>query len=103
MYEKLQILCSSGNGQALLGMPYIDMLNIININCNTIDTHRNDSTDNCGTNTAIPQRSRQVQHNRNMVQDADRAAKCCANIDSFSKFKNKDKPMIIGKEPNTIR
>ena len=44
-----------GNGQALLGMPDIDMFNIIKINCNTIGTHENDSTNNCSTNTVICQ------------------------------------------------
>ena len=33
-----------GNRQALLGMPDIDMLSIIKINCNAIGTHRYDST-----------------------------------------------------------
>ena len=50
-----------GNGQALLGMPDIGMLNIIKINCNTIGTHGNDSADNCRTNTAIHQSSKHVQ------------------------------------------
>ena len=31
-----------GNGQALLGMPDIDTLNIITINFNTIDTQETD-------------------------------------------------------------
>ena len=40
--------------QAVLGMPDIDMLNIIKINCDTIGTHGNDSVHNCSTNTARP-------------------------------------------------
>ena len=91
-----------GNGQSLLDMPDIDMLNIININCNTIDTHRNDSTNNCCTNTVICQSSRLVQHYTNMMQDADITKKCYANTDSISEFENKDKPMVTDKEPNTI-
>ena len=74
-----------GNGQALLGMPDIDMLDIININCNTINTHGNDSVDNCSTNTAICQSSRHVQHCTNMIQDADKAKKCYTNTESISK------------------
>ena len=35
-----------GNGQALLGMPDIEMLNIINKNCNSTATHGADSTNN---------------------------------------------------------
>ena len=44
-----------GNGKASLGMPDIDMLNIIKRNCKTIGTHRNDSANNCSTITAICQ------------------------------------------------
>ena len=55
-----------GNGQALLGMPDTDMLNIININCNTIVTHGTDSANNCSS-------SKHVQHYTNMMQEADRA------------------------------
>ena len=36
-----------GNGQALLGMPDIEVLNIININVNTIDMKDGRGTDNC--------------------------------------------------------
>ena len=36
------------------------------------------------------------------MQDVDKAKKSYANIDAISKFKNKDKPMVIDKEPNTI-
>ena len=91
-----------GKGQALLGMPDIDMFNIININCNTIDKHGNHSTNNYSTNTVFCQSARHVQHYKNMMQDSDRAGKCYANADSMSKFENKDKPTVIDKEPNTI-
>ena len=37
-----------------------------------------------------------------MVWGADRAEKCSMNTDTISKFENKDKPMAIDKEPNTI-
>ena len=91
-----------GNGKALLGIPDIGALNIIKINCNTIDTDGKDSADNCSTNTAIHHSYKHVQHYTNMMQDVDRAEKSCTNIDAISKFKNKDKTMIINKEPNTI-
>ena len=56
MYKKMfKFFIVPGNMQALLGMPDIDMLNIINIKCNTTDTHGNDSADNYSTNTAIYQ------------------------------------------------
>ena len=51
-----------GNGKALLGMPDIDMLNIIHRNCNTIDTQEADRANNCSTNTAICWGSRYEQH-----------------------------------------
>ena len=71
-------------GQALLGIPDIDILNIININCNTIDTYRNGSANNYSITTAICQSSRHVQHYTNMVHNADRAKKGFANTDSIS-------------------
>ena len=37
-----------------------------------------------------------------MMQEAERAKKCYANTDNISKFDNKDKPMVIDKEPDTI-
>ena len=91
-----------GRRQAMLGMPGIDTFNIINIICNTIDTHGNVSANNCSTNTAICQSSRHVQHYTNMVQDADRAEKCYANTKNISEFKNKDKPTVTDKEARTI-
>ena len=36
------------------------------------------------------------------MEDVGRAKKSCANIDAVSKFENKDKPMVIDKEPNKI-
>ena len=50
-----KFLVVPGKGQALLGMPYTDMLNIKNIDCNTIDKLGNDSTNNCSTNNTISQ------------------------------------------------
>ena len=83
-----------GNGQAFLGVPDTDTLN--NINCNKIDTHGNDSADNCSRNTATHQSSRHVQHHTNMMQDADRVDKFYANTDSISKSKtNKSQWLLI--------
>ena len=57
-HNNIQKMCKffvvPGNRQALLGMPDIDRLNIMKINCNTIGTHRNDSADNYSTNTSSP-------------------------------------------------
>ena len=73
-----------GYGQALLGMSAIDMLNIIHINCNTIDKQETDRASNCSTNTAICQGSRHEQHCTNVMQEVDRAKKCFANTDRLS-------------------
>ena len=51
-----------GNGQAVLGMPDNNTLNIIHINCNTIDTQEMDRTNYCSTNMAIHKGSRHEQH-----------------------------------------
>ena len=40
----------SGNGQALLGMQHIEILNILTIICNTIGTEEADKDANCHTN-----------------------------------------------------
>ena len=49
------------------------LMSIIHINCNTIDTQETDRANNCSTNTAIYQGSRQEQHYTDMMQEADRA------------------------------
>ena len=92
----------TGNGKALLGMPHIDILNIIQINCNTIDIQETDTANNCSTNTAICHGSRHEQHYTNMMQEADRAEKWYVNTDSISNFDNKEKPTVTDKECNTI-
>ena len=41
----------SANGKALLGMPDIETLNILMVNCNTLDTKEADGAENHKTNT----------------------------------------------------
>ena len=53
-------------------------------------------------NTIICKDSRHGQHYTNIMQEADRVKKCCVNTDTISKFKNKDKSMVIDNEPKTI-
>ena len=91
-----------GNGQASLDMPNINIPNIININGNTIDTEESHRVNNCSPNIAILQGSRHEQHYTKMMQEADRAEKCYTNRDSISNVDNKDKPMVIDEETNTI-
>ena len=64
-------------------LPDIDMLSIIHINCNAIDTQETDGANNCSMNTAIHQGSQHEQHYTNMMQETDRAEKCYANTDSI--------------------
>ena len=100
--EMCRFFVVPGNGQALLGMPDIDMLNSTNINCKTTDAQETDRANNCSTNTATCQGSRHEQHYTNMVKETDRVEKCYTNTASISKFDNKDKPTNFDKEPNTI-
>ena len=88
-----------GNGQALLGMPDIDVLDIININVKTIDTEDGRGSDNCCTNKAIPQSTWHEQQYKNTMQETDRTEKCYKNI--ISKFNNTDKPTVNNKLSNT--
>ena len=78
------------------------MLNIIQINYNTIDTQETDRANNHSTNTALHQGSCHEQHYINMMQEAGRAKKYYANTDSTSKFDNQDKPTVFDEGPYTI-
>ena len=60
-----------GSEQVLLGMSGIDILDILTMNCNTIDTHKANRAIKCITNTANCQGSRCEQHYKNMMQEAD--------------------------------
>ena len=93
-HEMCQFFVVLGNGKALLGIPDIDVLNIINININTTDMEDGKGTDNCCMNKATPQSA-------NMMQETDRTEKCYTKTDSISKSDNTDKPMVDNKLPNT--
>ena len=57
----------SGNGEALLGMSDTELLNILNINCNTIGTMKGEKSANC-----------------NMIKESVLSAgneQCCTNTD----------------------
>ena len=62
----MQIICSSRKQEALLGMPDINTLNIIHINCNTVDMQESDRANHCTT---------KHEHHTNILQEADRAKK----------------------------
>ena len=79
-----------GNGQALLGMPDTDALNIIKINVHSIGDE--DTRDNkwCANMHTV--------WGSNQGQETDRAEKCCTKNDSISKStKNNTKPMVKAK------
>ena len=48
--QNMQFLCSLWNGQALLGIPDVILLNILTISCNTMGTEREDKGTDCSTN-----------------------------------------------------
>ena len=76
-----------GNGQALLGMPDIDVLNIISIDIHSIGTEYDAGNDNCCTNEVAAQST-------GMMQETNRAEKCYTNTDSISNPDNTDKAMV---------
>ena len=82
-----------GNGQALLGLPGIDMLNIININSK--GTEQDGGNDNCWAKKADSQSA-------DMMQETDRTMKCYTNTDCISKSDNADKPTVNSKLSNTV-
>ena len=75
-HNNKQKLCNffvvKGNRQALLGLPYIEILNILTINCNTIDTKEMDKATKCNTNTANSQGAQCEQHYINSEQGSGR-------------------------------
>ena len=63
----MQVLCSSRKWVSFIGMPDIDTLNIIKINCIIISTQGNDRTNECSTNTAIQASSKHMEHYTNTM------------------------------------
>ena len=83
-----------GIGQAFLGMPDIETLDIITINCSSTDTKEAEGAKNHKTKTANCWESTSEEHYINMRKEADTPEKCCTYTDSISKFENNDKPMV---------
>ena len=63
-HKKCNLFVVPGNGQALLGMPDIEILNILNINCNTIGTMETGRA----ANSVQTQPSSRVQDLSNTIQ-----------------------------------
>ena len=83
-----------GNRYTLLGMPDIETLGILSINCSTTYTKDVYEAEKCRANTANRQVSISEQQYMNMKQQAYTPEKYYTNTDTKSKFENKDKPMV---------
>ena len=75
------------NGQAMLSMHDIDVLDIIKLNIHTIGADQTRGSDNCCAKMHNMQRD-------DPKQEAVKAEKYCTNTDSISKSANKSKPMV---------
>ena len=75
------------NGQALLGMPDIDVLNIIKVSIHSIGTKQTGDSDNCCTNRPTTQKE-------DTKLETNRAEKCYTNTDSISKSNSRNKMMV---------
>ena len=67
--EMNKIFVVPGNGQALLDLPVIDAINIININIHSIGTEHDGGNNNCCTNKATAKST-------DMMQETNTAEKC---------------------------
>ena len=100
--QKICIFLVLRNGEALLGMPDIDVLKIMNTKVNTINIKDGSSTNNCYTNKVIPRSPWHEQQYANTMQETDRAEICYTSTDTISKSNNTDKPLVENKLSNTI-
>ena len=64
------------NEQVFLGMPDIDILNILTINCDTKGAKETDKAVTCNTNTTITQDTGCEQHFTNIRQEHGKTEKC---------------------------
>ena len=83
-------------------MPNIETLDILTINCNTMDTQEVYRANKCSINTGNCQGSRYEQHYTNMMQEAERPQKCYTNTDNISNSDTKDGQMVIDDKNNKI-
>ena len=83
----MSIFVVPGNGQALLGMPDTDVLNIININIDYIDVEVIKNKE-CQANMKTVQWS-------NAEQESDGSQRCCTNTDSISKSANNSTKSVV--------
>ena len=83
-------------------MPDIEILEIPNMNCNTIGTKETQRAVKCSTNMANSQGSGCEQHYTNTRQEASRPGKCYANTSRNLNLRSNsaDKPMVKNNEIN---
>ena len=81
--------------QPLLGMPDIDVLNIINIYINSIGTEHDGGSDNYCTN-------KPTSKSADEMQVTDSIKKYHTNTEIISKSHHTDKPIVNNKLSNTI-
>ena len=72
----------------LLGMPDIETLGILTINCNTMEMKEADGPENCKTN---------------MSQEIEATEQYYTNTDNISKFENEDKPVVTDNDKYYIK
>ena len=84
--QNVQFLCSSRKWQVLLGMPDIELVNILTASCNLISTEKEDKDTNCCTN-------KPYAHNTGSEQ-------CCTNAEpERSCIKMNSNPNCYEKKP----
>ena len=82
-------------------MPYIEILDILTINCNTIGTREADRAAKCNRNTDNGRSVLGEQLYTNIRQESDMPEKCYTNTgNSNSKSNNVDKPTANNNEIN---
>ena len=85
--KRCRFFSSSQKWTGFLGVPDIDVLNIIKVNIHSVGTENTGDGDNHCANKPVVQRE-------DTRQETDRAEKCYTNTDSISRSSNKNKPMV---------
>ena len=84
-----------GNGQALLGMPDIDILDVLTINFARIDIQTQ--------NEQIYNKVEDEQHCNNKMQEAGKPGKCNVNATSIQNSDNSSNPAVMDNDNSKIK
>ena len=90
-----QFFVVSGNGQALLGMPDTDALNIIKTNIDSVDAE-------VMKNKEFHANTKTIQGS-NTKQEKDGGGRCCTNTDSSSKSANNSTKSMVKTNPDKAK